>query len=134
MNPNRSNRKVFIGPALVVSAIVVVIAIVVISVNLSRVDAPQPKDGINAVRALKPAPLTGAATPPPILQGRIMSGAIAGGAFTTPFFDGGANELTIESLKGTGLVVNFWATWCLPCIKEMPALDRLAGKFIPVRI
>ena len=28
-------------------------------------------------------------------------------------------------MKGTGLVVNFWATWCAPCVEEMPALDRL---------
>ena len=27
------------------------------------------------------------------------------------------------------LVVNFWATWCAPCIKEMPSLDRLQSKF-----
>lgn len=27
--------------------------------------------------------------------------------------------------KGTGAVVNLWATWCLPCVKEMPSLDRL---------
>lgn len=31
-----------------------------------------------------------------------------------------------ERVKGTPAVINFWATWCTPCIREMPALDRFA--------
>jgi thiol-disulfide isomerase/thioredoxin len=33
-------------------------------------------------------------------------------------------ELSMASLRGRPLVINFWATWCPPCIKELPALDR----------
>ena len=40
--------------------------------------------------------------------------------FPTP--DGG--ELRMSSLRGRHLVLNFWATWCPPCIKELPELDR----------
>lgn len=32
-------------------------------------------------------------------------------------------ELVMASLRGRPLVLNFWATWCAPCIKEMPMLD-----------
>ena len=41
-----------------------------------------------------------------------------------PQADGG--ELVFESLRGRPLVINFWATWCPPCVKEMPLLDRFA--------
>lgn len=43
-------------------------------------------------------------------------------SFPTP--DGGS--LAMQPLLGQWLVLNFWATWCPPCIKEMPELDRLA--------
>lgn len=49
-------------------------------------------------------------------------------AFDTPFFDALEEPLTLSSFKGQGLVVNFWATWCAPCVAEMPSLDRLAKK------
>ncbi len=35
----------------------------------------------------------------------------------------------MASLRGTPLVLNFWATWCAPCVKEMPELDRFARQF-----
>lgn len=42
-----------------------------------------------------------------------------------PFFDAEGGELTIADFKGQGVVLNFWATWCAPCIREMPSLVRL---------
>jgi thiol-disulfide isomerase/thioredoxin len=37
--------------------------------------------------------------------------------------------LTLQSLRGRPLVVNFWAPWCAPCVKEMPDLDRFAQTY-----
>ena len=42
--------------------------------------------------------------------------------------DGG--ELLLSSLRGRPLVVNFWATWCPPCVKEMPEIDRFHTAFV----
>lgn len=36
------------------------------------------------------------------------------------------SRLATRSLQGKPLVLNFWATWCGPCVKEMPELDRFA--------
>jgi thiol-disulfide isomerase/thioredoxin len=38
--------------------------------------------------------------------------------------DGGA-KLTVADFKGRPILLNLWATWCIPCRAEMPALDRL---------
>jgi thiol-disulfide isomerase/thioredoxin len=35
---------------------------------------------------------------------------------------------TLEAFKGRVVLLNLWATWCVPCRQEMPALDRLAAK------
>ncbi len=37
-------------------------------------------------------------------------------------------DLTFDQFKGRVLLVNFWATWCAPCVHEMPSLDRLQAK------
>ena len=37
--------------------------------------------------------------------------------------------LVVASLRGQPLVLNFWGTWCPPCVKEMPELDRFASAF-----
>jgi thiol-disulfide isomerase/thioredoxin len=41
-----------------------------------------------------------------------------------PGLDG--QEFALSTLKGRPVVVNFWATWCAPCVQEMPHLDAMS--------
>jgi thiol-disulfide isomerase/thioredoxin len=43
------------------------------------------------------------------------------------FEDAEGKSRTLADFKGQAVLVNLWATWCVPCRKEMPALDRLQG-------
>jgi len=42
--------------------------------------------------------------------------------------NGDGQPVKLSDLKGKPLLVNFWATWCVPCIKELPTLDALAAR------
>lgn len=44
------------------------------------------------------------------------------------FADAEGKTLSLADFKGRVVLVNFWATWCAPCVREMPALDRLQAK------
>jgi thiol-disulfide isomerase/thioredoxin len=43
------------------------------------------------------------------------------------------SRLSLGSIKDKVVVVHFWATWCAPCRKEMPSLERLSQKLDPNR-
>jgi thiol-disulfide isomerase/thioredoxin len=44
------------------------------------------------------------------------------------FSDDQGHELTLADFRGRVVLLNIWATWCVPCRKEMPVLDRLQTK------
>jgi thiol-disulfide isomerase/thioredoxin len=48
-------------------------------------------------------------------------------AFADP--DGG--DRTLQDFAGRPLLVNLWATWCTPCVAEMPTLDSIAASYGP---
>lgn len=45
----------------------------------------------------------------------------------TPFISAKGEPIKLDSYRGKTVLLNFWATWCAPCVKELPALDRLSG-------
>ncbi|MGE0715375.1 MAG: TlpA disulfide reductase family protein [Alphaproteobacteria bacterium] len=45
-----------------------------------------------------------------------------------PFYDGSGTLIDLSQYRGKVVLLNLWATWCAPCVHEMPALNRLAGE------
>ena len=68
------------------------------------------QDPLRALDLMGPAPA--AAAPPD---------------FTVPTPDG--SSLALAGYRGRVVLFNFWATWCVPCREEMPAMERLYQRF-----
>jgi thiol-disulfide isomerase/thioredoxin len=45
-----------------------------------------------------------------------------------PFSDAEGRTLTLEDFRGKVVLLNVWATWCVPCREEMPTLDALQAR------
>ena len=85
--------------------------------------------------AVAPAPPGNAAAAPggssghpPYPTGRLDRSHAGTAAPETPFEDGNGRPVRLSAFRGRPLLVNLWATWCGPCIVEMPSLDSLAQR------
>ena len=67
----------------------------------------------------------------PLAKGEVAALTMATKPLKVPdltFHDADGKQHKLSEFRGHPILVNLWATWCVPCRKEMPALDELQGK------
>jgi thiol-disulfide isomerase/thioredoxin len=67
----------------------------------------------------------------PLARGEVAAFVVAEQSLRLPdltFRDAGGSDRHLADWRGRTVLLNLWATWCVPCRKEMPALDALAQK------
>ena len=67
----------------------------------------------------------------PLAHGEVAALAVAQTPFHVPplgFKDAEGHDRTLADWRGRTVLLNLWATWCVPCRREMPALDALQAK------
>ena len=67
----------------------------------------------------------------PLARGEVAAFVAAQAPLRVPdltFQDGDGTARHLSDWRGRTVLLNLWATWCVPCRKEMPALDALQGK------
>jgi len=67
----------------------------------------------------------------PLVHGEVAALTVANTGFQVPdlrFKDADGHDRTLTDWRGRTVLLNLWATWCVPCRREMPALDALQGR------
>jgi len=67
----------------------------------------------------------------PLARGEVAAFALTDRSLRLPdlaFRDASGTQRHLADWRGRTVLLNLWATWCVPCRKEMPALDSLEGK------
>ena len=88
----------------------------------------RPADNSKPEPANKPQATTPASVANPLAVGDMITFVFKKTPEAVPLFkfeDATGAEKTLADWKGKVVLLNLWATWCAPCRKEMPALDRL---------
>lgn len=133
--PNKRPLPVWAGLAVTVGAAVA--GFLAVYVTLGRSDNGKPlaaslsQPALAAEPAKTADPLPAGPGANPLSQGHMASFIFKKAPEPLPeakFQDGNGQELTFDKWKGRVILLNLWATWCLPCRKEMPALDRLQAE------
>jgi thiol-disulfide isomerase/thioredoxin len=84
----------------------------------SEAPAPQNKTDVAAAPA---------APAPPAASGKVDRSRAGTPAPDTEFDDGEGDKVSLASFEGKPVLLNLWGTWCGPCVRELPTLDRLAA-------
>jgi thiol-disulfide isomerase/thioredoxin len=50
------------------------------------------------------------------------------------FKDFNLQDVDLTNKKGKIMIINFWASWCLPCKREMPSLEKLSQNYPEIRV
>lgn len=80
-------------------------------------------DGSYAIETPTPPPSLGEPAPDPAAVGAPAPD------FTLPDLFEEETTYTLSSYRGRPLILNFWASWCVPCRREMPALQSAADRY-----
>lgn len=67
----------------------------------------------------------------PVLKGQVQEFQLAPSSRSRPavsWKDRSGKKVSLADFDGKVLMVNFWATWCAPCIRELPSIDRLQAR------
>jgi thiol-disulfide isomerase/thioredoxin len=99
---------------LIVAGVIITAAAAVASIGLLTSHAP------SSAPPAAPSPKSGVAS-----IGKLQWAETPQVLPATTFSDEKGTTRTLRDFGGRVLVVNFWATWCAPCIEEMPSLDAL---------
>ena len=86
--------------------------------------APQAADAPHAATSSSAASDSSSALPEHHIDMSHAGDAMPGVTIT----DAAGRHSTLAALRGRPVLVNLWATWCAPCLREMPTLNRLASE------
>lgn len=126
-------------PLIAYIAVAAVFALIGFGAVYVTLGDPDNRKGLAVVSAPAPPPPEAKPSAPlPSGPGRnaLSTGQMAAFVFKSapeelpaaPFVDAEGREVTLADWKGKVVLLNLWATWCAPCRKEMPGLDRLQAE------
>ncbi len=112
--------KFVVGP-------LVAVAVLAAIYGTTRAPSNAPSSAPSNVTAAPPsaAPAAGAESAHPSITQAFVRKASAEPLSSAAFQNASGLPVSLETFRGRVVLLNLWATWCLPCRKEMPALDRL---------
>lgn len=111
------------------ASIVLVLAAAVLATGCDRASQPVGQgNAADTASADTPAPDEAAPMAKPIAPGTIDRSHKGAAAPAFAFQDASGTTVTLAAFHGTPVLLNLWATWCGPCVKELPTLDALAKR------
>jgi thiol-disulfide isomerase/thioredoxin len=116
---SRPRRLALIGGAIAAGALVGLLGVYGIDGFMRNAGDPDCRPAVDLARRLAP-----------LAHGEVAAMAVAESPLRLPdlgFRDQAGAERRLSDWRARTVLLNLWATWCIPCRKEMPALDALEG-------